>query len=168
MNTQGLQRPASASINKYHYTPMMVNVDRYPSTIIPSAVSYSAAAANQKYLDKDDDNIQVVCGGTPKLFTVGLGILKDDTKDGELGSYVIYGVHRLPIKSTDTPAIGDFLYWDDTNKYLTTTAGGNSKSAVCLEAYASWVSGSAVLPSSISVPVVSGRKWGVCELRPML
>jgi len=131
-------------------------------------VSYAAAAANQKYLDMENDSIQVVCGGTPKLFTCGLGILKDDTKDGATGSYVIYGVHRLPIKDSDTPAIGAFLYWDDTNKYLTTTSGGNSKAAVSLEAYADWETGSATEPSSISVPVVSGRKWGVCELRPML
>jgi len=167
MNNKGLQRPASAQVNTYNYTPMMVNVDRYPATVFPAAVSYSGAASNQKYLDMES-GAQVVCGGTPKLFAFGLGILKDDTIDGGIGSYVAYGVHRLPIKSTDTPAINDFLYWDDTNKYLTTTSGGNSKAAVCLEAYASWGSGSSTLPSQISVPVVSGRKWGVVELRPML
>lgn len=33
------------------------------------------------------------------------------------------GVHLLPILSTDTPAIGVKLYWDEANSRLTTTAG---------------------------------------------
>jgi len=167
MNVKGAQRPLSAIKNTYCYIPMMVNVDRYPATVHKVAVSYSGAAANQKYTDAES-GINYVCGGTPKLFTFGLGILKDDTADGELGSYVFYGLHRLPIKSTDTPSTGAFLYWDDTEKYLTTTSIGNSKAAVSFEAYADWGTGSATLPFQISVPVVSGRKWGVVELRPML
>lgn len=147
---------------------MMVNVDRYPATVWPAAVSYAGVASNQKYLDMEDSSIQVVCGGTPKLFTWGLGILKDDTKDGDLGSYVAYGVHKVAVKDSDTPAVGAFLYWDDTNKYLTTTSSGNSKAAIAMTSYTEWETGSATLPSQISVPVVSGRKWAIVEIRPML
>lgn len=168
MNNKGLQRPNSASINKYHYAPIAVNVDFYPKTVWPAAVSYSGAAANQRYLDMEDDSIQVVCGGTPKLFTWGLGILKDDTKDGDNGSYVGYGLFYVAIKDSDTPAASAFLYWDDTNKYLTTTASGNSKVAVAMTSYTEWKTGSATSPSAQSLPVVSGRKWALVEIRPML
>jgi predicted RecA/RadA family phage recombinase len=166
MNVNGLQRPKSASVGKYRYDAMYVNTVSYPQTVLLSAVSYSGAATNQKYLDMEDDSLQVVCGGVPKLFACGLGILKDDTKDGEDGSYVLYGQFKLPTKDSDTPAVGDFLYWDDTNKYLTTTSGGNSKAAVALEVAASWESGSNTNPGQN--PAVSGRKWARVELRPML
>lgn len=166
MNSKGLQRPKSATVGKWAYDAMMVNVDRYPATILESAVSYSGAATDQKYLDMEDDTIQVVCGGVPKLFACGLGILKNDTKDGELGSYVLYGVHMLPIKDGDTPAIGDFLYWDDTAKYLTTTSGGNSKAAVAMQVAADWIEGSDTVAGDL--PSLAGSKWGRVELRPML
>lgn len=168
MNVKGLQRPLSAQKNTYHYSPIAVNVDSYPKTAFPSAVSYSGAAANQRYLDMEDNSIQVVCGGTPKLFTWGLGILKDDTQDGELGSYVGYGLFYVAVKDSDTPAANAFLYWDDTNKYLTTTSGGNSKVAVSMTGYADWKTGSTTSPSQQSLCVVSGRKWALVELRPMI
>lgn len=36
--------------------------------------------------------------------------------------------------STDNPTVGAKLYWDDTNKRLTTTASGNTLVGVCTEA----------------------------------
>jgi len=167
MNAKGLQRPNSAQAGKFNYKNMDKGTDRYPATVWAYAVSYSGAAANQKYLDNNDDTLQVVCGGTPRLCPFGLAILKDDTADGENGSFVGYGTFELPIKESDTPAVGAFLYWDDTNKYLTTTSGGgNSKAAITIDPYTSWNAGSNSNPNMN--PVVSGKKWGRVELRPML
>ena len=166
MNAKGLQRPSSAQVGKFSYDTMDKGTDRYPATVWHYAVSYSGAAANQKYLDMNDDTLQVVCGGTPRLCPFGLAILKDDVADGEMGSYVAYGIFRIPVKDSDTPAEGAILYWDDTNKYLTTTSGGNSKAAIAKEGYASWITGSNTAIKS--VPAISGRKWALVELRPML
>lgn len=38
----------------------------------------------------------------------------------------VRGVFDVTCLGTDTPAQGALLYWDDTNKRLTTTASGNT------------------------------------------
>jgi predicted RecA/RadA family phage recombinase len=161
----GYTRPSAAEKDHYKYANMLVSVVNYPQTTWPVAVSYSGAAANQKYLDQEFQS-QIVCSGVPHLFTFGLGIQKTDQLDGELASFVTYGLFRLPCKTGDTPAAGAFLYWDDTNKYLTTTSGGNSKAAIAMTSYTEWGAGSATNPNL--PPLVSGRSWGIVELRPML
>lgn len=40
---------------------------------------------------------------------------------------VTEGVFNLPKLATDVVAVGDTLYWDNTNKRLTTTSAGNTK-----------------------------------------
>jgi predicted RecA/RadA family phage recombinase len=40
------------------------------------------------------------------------------------------GVFDLPAKPTDEVAVGDLLYWDAANSYLTKTAGTGSKPLV--------------------------------------
>lgn len=47
------------------------------------------------------------------------------------------GVFDLAALSTDTATVGAKLYWDNTNKRLTTTASGNSLVGVALAAKAS-------------------------------
>lgn len=42
----------------------------------------------------------------------------------------IEGVIDLPKAASITPAPGALLYWDDTNKVVTTTASGNTKIGV--------------------------------------
>lgn len=162
----GNERPVGARKGKFDYAGMMVNVGGFPQTTIRVAVDYTAVAANQTYTDMYTSTVNVVCGGTPKLFACGLGILKDDFADGTTGSYVLHGEFRLPIKDSDTPAVGALLYWDDTNKYLTTTASGNSKAAVSLEPYADWQTGSNT--DHNGRPAISGRKWGIVLLKPSL
>ena len=161
----GTERPNDARRGKYNFDNMRFSMDGCNPFRMESAVSYSGAASNQKYLDHID-SAQTVCSGTPKLFTMGLGILEHDTVDGNDGTYVMEGIGLAPVKSSDTPSTGDFLYWDDTNKYLTTTSGGNSKAAIAAEGYADWRTGSDANPTDN--PVVSGRKWGRVYLRPML
>jgi len=47
------------------------------------------------------------------------------------------GVFDVKAKSTDTPAIGAKLYWDNTNKEITTTATSNLLCGIALVAKAS-------------------------------
>jgi predicted RecA/RadA family phage recombinase len=42
--------------------------------------------------------------------------------------------YDLAKKSGDTFAVGDKLYWDDTNKYLTSTSAGNKWVGVAIRA----------------------------------
>jgi predicted RecA/RadA family phage recombinase len=55
---------------------------------------------------------------------------------GVLISYRITGGAELP-KATGAITIGAKLYWDDTNKVLTTTASGNTLCGVAAKAQAS-------------------------------
>ncbi|MDT3335661.1 DUF2190 family protein [Shewanella sp. SP1S1-7] len=57
------------------------------------------------------------------LLVVAIGAIAANT----LGEGVTEGVFELPKKSTDVVALGVDLYWDDTEKELTTTATDNTK-----------------------------------------
>ncbi|GIU24780.1 hypothetical protein TUM4637_09440 [Shewanella hafniensis] len=57
------------------------------------------------------------------LLVVAIGAIAADTE----GTGVTEGVFELPKKSTDAVALGVDLYWDDTEKELTTTATDNTK-----------------------------------------
>lgn len=46
--------------------------------------------------------------------------------NGALGSVYLKGIFQLAAKSTDVIAVGNVLYWDDSNNYLTLTATGNT------------------------------------------
>lgn len=69
----------------------------------------------------------VVIGG---VFGVCLGAIAANAT----GSVQICGVFELPKLSTDTPAQGALLYWDNTNSRLTTTASGNTLAGVAATA----------------------------------
>ena len=67
--------------------------------------------------------------GDPILAATGMiAILTKDAASGEDGVPAILGgvVARLACLSTDTPATGDKLYWDNTNSRLTTTSTSNT------------------------------------------
>ena len=55
---------------------------------------------------------------------------------GADGEFVTEGVVDLPARGTDTPAQGAVLYWDSTNKRLTTTATSNTRVGVATAAKA--------------------------------
>ena len=63
-----------------------------------------------------------------------VGICAVDIKDTESGSVYIVGVFSVAKKSSDTPAQGAKLYWDSTNKELTTTASGNTLAGMAFDA----------------------------------
>lgn len=57
------------------------------------------------------------------LLVVAIGAIAANTA----GEGVTEGVFELPKKSTEVVALGVDLYWDDTEKELTTTATDNTK-----------------------------------------
>lgn len=71
-----------------------------------------------------------------KIFAVAVA----SVASGADGEFVAEGVFDLPALSTDTPAQGAVLYWDNTNKRLTTTATSNTRVGVATVAKANGVS----------------------------
>lgn len=71
------------------------------------------------------------------LIGVRLGVAQADIANNATGSCAMVGVFTLPKLSTDAPAQGAALYWDNTNKRLTTTASGNTLAGYAFKAAAS-------------------------------
>ena len=78
----------------------------------------------------DYANTAAVVSGQAILIGIKLGVSLKDYAVNELGAYRVTGVISLPKKAADAPAAGAALYWDNTNKYITVTAAGNT--------YAGW------------------------------
>jgi predicted RecA/RadA family phage recombinase len=76
-------------------------------------------------------------GGTAQLsgtgFKVGdmVGYWIRDVAANAVGVLQMEGVIEAACKTTDTPAVGAKLYWDDTAKELTTTATANTFAGRC-------------------------------------
>src|SRR3569623_2199117 len=64
------------------------------------------------------------------------GVAYDDLAAAATGEVLTEGVCDLTALSTDTAAIGDVPYWDNTNHRLTTTATGNTRVGVAVAAKA--------------------------------
>lgn len=54
------------------------------------------------------------------------GVVAEAAVSGQLYTLVFQGVFDLPKAASVTPAVGAKVYWDDTNKNVTTTASGNT------------------------------------------
>ncbi|XYJ11808.1 DUF2190 family protein [Telluria sp. B2] len=75
-----------------------------------------------------------ISAGQAMLVGKIFGVAVSNVAAGESGEFQTYGVFELPALSTDTAAQGAILYWDSTNKRLTTTATGNTRVGVAVEA----------------------------------
>jgi predicted RecA/RadA family phage recombinase len=64
------------------------------------------------------------------------GVACNDVANGATGQFKTKGIFDLTCLGTDTTTVGAVLYWDDTNKRLTTTASANTRVGVALEAKA--------------------------------
>ncbi|MCC0063614.1 MAG: DUF2190 family protein [Defluviimonas sp.] len=94
----------------------------------------------KSYIQKGD-NITVsaaaaAASGEGVLVNKLFGIAAGDAAIGEDLDLVTVGVFDLPKVSTDAIAVGAFVYWDDANKLVTTTATGNTKIGVAVTAAA--------------------------------
>lgn len=76
-----------------------------------------------------------------------LAVAEDDADTGELVEAHVRGVFNIP-KAAQAVTIGAKLYWDDTNKVVTTTASGNT---LCGTAAAAAASGDAAVAVSLNL-----------------
>jgi len=67
-----------------------------------------------------------LAAGAGVLIGVRLGVAMGDIATGATGSIRVKGVVNLPKNTTDVMAQGAALYWDNTNKRLTTTTTSNT------------------------------------------
>lgn len=65
-----------------------------------------------------------------------VGVAMNDIASGAVGAVAIEGVFTMPGASGITAAIGDKLYWDDSNNVLTSTTTGNAIAGIALTAKA--------------------------------
>lgn len=87
-----------------------------------------------------------ITSGTPVLIGARLGVALADIANGATGSVQVEGVFTVTKLGTDTVAAGALLYWDNTNKRLTTTASGNT-----LAGFAVAAAGSGVITVNIKI-----------------
>lgn len=78
-----------------------------------------------------------VVSGTPLLIGSLFGVPVTSAAEGETFTLNLVGVYNLPKAAGAAWAIGDKLYWDNTNKVLTKTASGNTLVAVATSVAAS-------------------------------
>lgn len=75
-----------------------------------------------------------ITSGSGVLVGVRLGVACTDIANGTTGELAMEGVFNLPKLGTDVVAQGALLYWDNTNKRLTTTASGNTQAGFAFAA----------------------------------
>jgi predicted RecA/RadA family phage recombinase len=61
-----------------------------------------------------------------------VGVAMNDVASGAVGAVALEGIYLMPAASGITAAIGDKLYWDDTNNVLTTTSTANAVAGINL------------------------------------
>lgn len=71
----------------------------------------------------------VAAGACAKIGDI-IGVAVATLLSGISGEFQLVGVFDLLKLTADVVAVGDKLYWDDTNKYLTTTATSNTLAGV--------------------------------------
>lgn len=67
-----------------------------------------------------------ISSGSAFVMGARVAVALADIAVGESGTVAARGVFTLPKLGTDVVAQGALLYWDATNKRLTTTASGNT------------------------------------------
>ena len=66
-----------------------------------------------------------------------VGVCGCDIAPGETGSAHIEGVFAMPLKASTAISLGAAVYWDATNKEITTTTSGNTLAGHAVKAAAS-------------------------------
>lgn len=83
------------------------------------------------------------------IFGDSIGIAQTDGLAGENISVDTVGVYEFPAANADAIAVGDVLYWDDTNKVVTTSSntGANVRAGV------SWGTKAATTDGTVGVKI---------------
>lgn len=84
--------------------------------------------------------------GQVVLIGVRVGVALAAIASGATGAVRMLGIFTIAKLSTDVVAVGVALYWDDTNKRLTTTSAGNT-----LAGFATAAAGNGVTTVEISI-----------------
>ena len=77
-------------------------------------------------LDYANSSGNTITSGTAVLVGKRVGVAVADIANNTTGVLAMEGVFNLPKLSTDVLAQGDLLYWDNTNKRLTSTTTSNT------------------------------------------
>ena len=75
-----------------------------------------------------------VLSGEPVKIGSKLGVALQNYEANVEGVYLMEGVFRLPVRAADVLAVGEPLYWDDANKYLTKTPSSHILAGFAVEA----------------------------------
>lgn len=75
--------------------------------------------------------------GQCALIGLIIGVAQNDLLITEVGPFKTKGVFDLPKAPSQAWTVGAIVYWDDTNKYFTTTSSGNTKAGAALLAVGS-------------------------------
>ncbi|MEG1799841.1 MAG: DUF2190 family protein [Synergistaceae bacterium] len=75
-----------------------------------------------------------VTSGSAVLIGDTLAIACGTYGANEAGEYLISGIVTVPATSTDTFTVGGKVYWDDTNKKITTTSTSNKQAGIYIAA----------------------------------
>lgn len=78
----------------------------------------------------------IVASGAGALVGTLFGVAAADLASGEVGAFVTEGVFDLNALTTAVMAVGDKVYWDNTNKRVNVTASGNTLVGVAVAAKA--------------------------------
>lgn len=78
--------------------------------------------------------------GEPVLIGTIVGICTDAVANGAAGLANIGGVYSVTKAASQAWTVGAKVYWDDTNKWFTTTSAGNTLCGTAAEAVGSGVS----------------------------
>lgn len=95
-------------------------------------------AAKATYIQQGE-NIQVTVTedkGYHEVVPLGdsaIAILLEKVNANQSGTATTKGVFELPATSGSAIAVGDQLYWDDTNQQLTLASSGNTKAGIAIE-----------------------------------
>jgi predicted RecA/RadA family phage recombinase len=89
-----------------------------------------------------------VASGAGALIGAIFGVAQTTIANGATGAFHTEGVFTLAKTSAQAWTVGARVYWDDTNKVVTTTASGNTLIGVAMAA--------AVNPSSTGVVRLNG------------
>jgi predicted RecA/RadA family phage recombinase len=88
----------------------------------------------QNYLG-DGDQIEF-CAPAPLVTGQGLllgamfGVVLASVAEGQPGILSLKGIYQLPKNASEVWTVGEGLYWDNTNMYLTVTSADNTRVGV--------------------------------------
>ena len=99
----------------------------YKAVIVKTVAKTDFGSPTYKVFNDRDFTDEIITSGAPLQIKGQVGILLNDTKDGDLGYFAVeFDAVLMPLKAADAPAIGDKLYWDGGAHEATTTATGNT------------------------------------------